>query len=463
MAVVCAAHAAGPSVSTQIPDRSGTPAQRAQAAVGLVAFLGIALGLGRFYNPRLSASWRTVVWGIALQFLFAVIVLNTWFGRWFFVQVNDAVIALLAFAEEGGRFLFGEMVHNNIPVGQPAGDPLSGPILEPTGYARTGAFFAFSVLPTIVFFASLSAVLYHTRILTWVVRTIAWIMQRSMKTSGAETLSSAANIFLGQSEAPLMVRPFLAGATLSELMAIMVGGFANIASGVLAAYVGMLRPFAPDIAGHLLAASMISAPCSLVIAKLMLPESQTPITSGSVKIEVERPDVNIVDAAGRGALEGGLLALNVAAMLIAFIALVALANALLGGAGRLVGIDGLSFELLVGYIMAPLAWLTGVPWKECLNAGSLLGIKTVLNEFVAYLQMAGELGRDAAYLSPRSMIITAYGLCGFANFASVAMQIGSIGAMAPNRRHDLSRLGIYAMIGGAISSMVTACVVGILL
>jgi CNT family concentrative nucleoside transporter len=338
-----------------------------------------------------------------------------------------------------------------------------GNIQTPTAYANTGAYFAFTVLPTIIFFSALSTLLYYLGVLQPVVKGLAWVMQRTMKTSGSETLSATANIFLGQTEAPLFVRPFIARATKSELMAIMTGGFSNIASGVLAAYVAMLSGFEPQIAGHLLAASIISAPASLAVAKLLLPESEESETSGKVQLHVENQDANVIDSAARGAIEGLQLALNVGAMLMVFIALVAMLNALLGWIGSLFVIADLSLQLLLGYVCAPLAWLLGIPWHECDKAGSLIGIKTVINEFVAYLELAGKMGADASYLSPRSFLITAYALCGFANFSSIAIQVGGIGSMAPERRADLSRLGLWAMFGGAIASCMTACVIGILL
>ena len=458
--------AASPSERATVPlqgPHSGTLAQRAQSFLGLLFFIGVAFALGRARRPRLPVFWPTILWGVGLQFLFAFLVLHTAAGGFVFRSVNDAVLALLGFAEEGARFVFGDLVKNNVPVGSPLNDPLMGPIPQPTAYAHTGAFFAFNVLPTIIFFSSLSALAYYAGVMQWLVQGMAWVMQRTMRVSGAESVSATANIFLGHTEAPLFVRPFIPRATQSELMAIMVGGFANIASGVLAAYAAMLRGYVPDIAGHLLAASVISAPCSLAVAKLLLPEAERPETAGGVKVQTARADPNAVDAAARGALEGLQLALNVAAMLVAFIGLVALLNTLLGGVGRIVGVPGLSLQLLFGYGMAPLAWLTGVPWHEAREAGALLGIKTVLNEFVAYLQLASRLGSDPQFLQPRSVILIAYALCGFANFASIAIQIGSISALAPDRRGDLSRLGIPAMIGGTLASLMTASVVGILL
>jgi concentrative nucleoside transporter, CNT family len=440
----------------------GTLLERSQSLLGLVLFLLLAFAIGRARGARIIA-WRTLLWGMALQFIFAIFVLRTAPGRLFFQGVDAGVRALLGFAEQGARFIFGNLVKNNIPVGTPVADPLMSPVLEPSAWAGAGAFFAFNVLPTIIFFSSLLAVLYHTGIMRYVVGGLAWVMQRSMKTSGAETLSAAANIFVGQTEAPLFVRPFVPLATQSELLAIMIGGFANIASGVLGAYVQMLQDFVPDVAGHLLSASIISAPASLVVAKLMMPETEKSRTTGETPVTVEKVDANTIDAASRGAMEGLYLSLNVAAMLIAFIALVALLNAVLGWVGGRVGLPGLSFEWILAHVMAPLAWLCGIPWEQAQPVGTLLGIKTVLNEFVAYLDMQQRFLADPHFISTRSAIIATYALCGFANFASVGIQIGGISSLAPQRRGDLSRIGLLAMVGGTIASLMTACVVGMLI
>jgi CNT family concentrative nucleoside transporter len=299
-------------------------------------------------------------------------------------------------------------------------------------------------------------------------------MMRTMRTSGAETLSAAGNIFLGQTEAPLLIKPFVRTMTMSELMTVMVGGMATVAGGVMAAYVGMLVFYFPDIAGHLLAASVMSAPAALVFAKLMVPEKGEPVTRGSLKVSVEKPDVNAIDAAARGAGEGLMLALNVGAMLLAFIALVALLNALIGvigdwtritellrGAGALAVDQRLTLEVLLGWLLAPLAWLMGVPWSEAATVGSLLGVKTALNEFVAFLNLSTLLSTGGG-LSPRSLIITTYALCGFANFSSIAIQIGGIGGIAPERRSDLAKLGLRAMVGGSLAGFMTATIAGML-
>jgi CNT family concentrative nucleoside transporter len=459
--------ASGPPYPTAAFARQGehgTLLLRLQSLLGLGVFTLMTYVWGQLRTKRTKVNWHTVLWGLGIQIIFAWLVLDTAPGAASFKIANDGIDALLGFAAQGSSFVFGDLVKGgNVPVGVPAGDPLNGPILAPTSYAHVGAYFAFNVLPTIIFFSALSTLLYHLGILQWVVQGLAWVMQKSMRTSGAETLSATANIFLGQTEAPLMVKPFIAGATNSELMAIMVGGFANIASGVLAAYVSMLHGFFPDIAGHLLAASLISAPSSLVIAKLLLPETETPETVSGVKFHIDKIDANAVDASARGALEGLGLTLNVGAVLIVFIALVAMLNALIGWGGHYFGHPELSFQEVLGWIATPFCWLMGISWHDAVRVGPLLGIKTALNEFVAYLQLSQSLGQNPHYISPRAAIITAYALCGFANFSSVAIQIGGIGGMAPNRRGDLSRLGLTAMWGGALSSFMTACVVGILL
>jgi CNT family concentrative nucleoside transporter len=283
-----------------------------------------------------------------------------------------------------------------------------------------------------------------------------------MRTSGAETLSASGNIFLGQTEAPLMIKPFVQTMTMSELHCVMTGGFATVAGGVMAAYVGMLVAYFPDIAGHLLAASVMSAPAAIVISKVMYPEDGEPETMGTLKADVPSPDVNVIDAAARGAGEGLQLALNVGAMLLAFIALIALLNGIVGWAGGLLGWENLSLELLMGWALAPLAWAMGVPWHDAVEIGSLLGIKTAVNEFVAYLQLATSL-QAGAPLDPRSVVIATYALCGFANFSSIAIQIGGIGGIAPARRSDLSRIGMRAMIAGTLASFMTATIAGAIL
>ncbi|MBI4410836.1 MAG: NupC/NupG family nucleoside CNT transporter [Gemmatimonadetes bacterium] len=423
---------------------------------------------------RRLVPWRVVLWGLGLQLLFAVFILKTPLGVRIFDELNDIIVGLLSFTVQGAKFLFGNLVWSNVPVG--TGEAGANAPITPTPgtVAQTGAFFAFNVLPTIIFFSSLMTVLYYFGVMQAVVKGFAWIMLRTMRTSGAETLSAAGNIFLGQTESPLMIKPFVGQMTMSELHAIMTGGFATVAGGVMAAYVGMLVAFFPDIAGHLMAASVMSAPAGLVFAKLMFPEKEEPVTRGTLKVTVESPDANVIDAAARGAGEGLTLALNVGAMLLAFIALVALFNALLGivgdatqftallrGWGWLPEGSRLTLEVVFGWVLAPLAWLMGVPWQDAPEIGTLLGIKTVLNEFVSYLQLSSMLQSDAG-LSPRSVIIATYALCGFANFSSIGIQIGGIGGMAPSRRSDLARIGLRAMIAGTLASFMTANIAGMI-
>jgi concentrative nucleoside transporter, CNT family len=470
-------------LDTLAPAQPATLAQARSAietplSARLVGVLGmfVLLFLGWLLSVDRSAiPWRVVGWGIGLQLIFALFILKTPVGEAIFATVNDVVIALLGFTIEGARFLFGNLVWNNVPVGLGEAGANSPLTPAPQTVAQTGAFFAFNVLPTIIFFSSLMTLLYYFGVMQAVVKGFAWVMMRTMKTSGAETLSAAGNIFLGQTEAPLLIKPFVATMTMSELMVVMVGGFATVAGGVMAAYVGMLVFYFPDIAGHLLAASVMSAPAALVFAKLMVPEREEPVTRGTLKIAVEKPDVNAIDAAARGAGEGLMLALNVGAMLLAFIALVALLNALIGlvgdwtrltdllrGTGALAADQRLTLEMLLGWLLAPLAWLMGVEWADATTVGSLLGIKTALNEFVAYLQLSTLLGPDST-LSPRSVIIATYALCGFANFSSIAIQIGGIGGIAPERRGDLAKLGLRAMVGGTLAAFMTATIAGILI
>ena len=294
------------------------------------------------------------------------------------------------------------------------------------------------------------------------VKAMAFVMQKTMRTSGAETINAAGNIFIGQTEAPLLIKPFIEKMTMSELMAVMTGGFSTVAGGVLAAYVSILLVYFPSIAGHLIAASVMSAPAALVVAKLMYPEDSRPETSESLAVKTQKSDVNVIDAAARGASEGLFLALNVGAMLLAFIALIYMLNGLLTWLGNQVGISGLTFELIFGLILSPVAWLMGVSWADAPTVASLIGAKTVLNEFYAYLQLATTLGSEHS-LQPRSIIISIYALAGFANFASIGVQLGGIGGIAPSRRHDLARLGLRAMIAGSIATLMTATVAGMIL
>jgi CNT family concentrative nucleoside transporter len=429
-----------------------------RSAFGLVALTALAWALS---TNRKLIPWRVVLYGTGLQVVFALVILKSAVGAQFFDTVNTVVVALLGYTVDGARFVFGNLVTNNVPVG--LGEPGNGAFAATSGQvANTGAFFAFGVLPTIIFVSSLMTVLYHVGFMQKVVLAVAWVMQKTMKTSGAETLSASANIFVGQTEAPLLIKPFVERMTLSELMCVMTGGFATVAGGVMAAYVGMLVSRFPDIAGHLMAASVMSAPAALVCAKLMVPETEKPETANTLEVAVDRPDVNVIDAAARGASEGLSLALNVGAMLIAFVALIFMLNGLLGWVAGLAGFEGVTLEKLLGWALAPLAWLMGVSWADAPLAGGLLGIKTVLNEFYGYLRLS-DLLQGEMTMQPRTAVILTYAMCGFANFSSIAIQLGGIGGLAPSRRHDLSRLGLRAMIAGTLASFMTATIAGMIL
>ena len=374
----------------------------------------------------------------------------------------------MTFSNEGSSFLFGGLTEQSVAVeGEKSG----------AGLVRIGATFAFSVLPSVVFFSALMAVGYHIGFMERVVYYMAKVMKVTLGTSGAESLSAAANIFVGQTEAPLLVRPYLEKMTKSELLAIMVGGMANIAGGVMAAYVSMLSGAFPGIAGHLMAASIMSAPASLVLAKMLLPETEEPETSGSMNMSAEKVDANVIDAATRGANEGLTLALNIGAMLIAGIGLVAMGNAIWGwlchGITAVTSID-LSrvdtFQELLGYGFAPFAWLMGISSEDCVVAGKLLGEKTILNEFIAYVHMGDYLngkplmdGVPVHELSERTKIILSYALCGFANIGSIGILVGGTGALVPSRRADVAKLGVFALIGGTFSTFMTATIAGIIL
>ncbi|MES2504919.1 MAG: nucleoside transporter C-terminal domain-containing protein [Myxococcota bacterium] len=424
---------------------------RLTGLLGCVAMIFLAFVMS---SNRRMISWRLVGFGISLQVLFAFLVLKLQVGKGFFLVANDAIIKVLSFSNEGARFVFGNLVDNDIPVtGMPS---------DIQSMVHTGSLFAFSVLPTIVFFSALTAVLYHVRVLEWLVRGMSFVMRRTMRASGAESFSAAANIFVGQTEAPLLIKPFLGNMTRSEIMAIMTGGFANVSGGIMAAYVAVLMGYFPDIAGHLLAASIMSAPASLVFAKIMIPETGKPETLDSSGVMLEKQDANLLDAAARGTTDGLSLALNVGAMLIAFIALIAFLNWGIGAASFYAGYPEVTLQWLFAKLFAPLAWLLGVPWVDAPLVGSLLGTKTVVNELVAYLQMAPEI-QMGAFAHGKSVIIATYALCGFANFSSIGIQVGGLSAMAPHRRADFAKLGLRAMIAGSLTSFQTAAVAGMLL
>lgn len=399
--------------------------------LGLFTLLAIAYLLSENKN---AINYKTVVYGLIFQLLFALFILKTPFGAPIFSFLDTSINILISFSSSGSDFLFRSYV-------------------DGVGFHPGLVNFAFSTLPTIIFFSSLVAVLYHYGILQSVIKFIAKRMQQSLGTSGSETLSVAGNIFLGQTESPLMVRPFVGKMTNSELMAVMTGGFATVSGGVLAIYVSWLTDI-PGIAGHLLAASVMSAPAALVVAKIIYPETQESKTMGDININIEQTNINAMEALSNGATDGLKLAANIAAMLIAFISFVAMVNYFLSFAGT-------SMEEIFGIVFRPLAWTMGVPWNEAQLVGMLMGKKIVLTELVAYGDLQTLIQEGA--ISQRSAIISTYALCGFSNFASIGIQLGGIGAMAPDRKKDLAKLVTKAMFGGAIASWLTATIAGILL
>jgi CNT family concentrative nucleoside transporter len=420
----------------------------------LFGFFGIACLLliaWLFSNDRKAVDWRLVITGISLQIAFAMLVLLVPGGRDVFSTLGDGFVKILSFVGVGSSFIFGSLMDTT----------------------KFGFIIAFQVLPTIIFFAALMGVLYHLGVMQAVVRLMAWSITKIMRVSGAETTSVCASIFVGQTEAPLTVRPYIAKMTESELITMMIGGMAHIAGGVLAAYVGMLGGGDPVqqafYAKHLLAASIMAAPATFVIAKLLVPETGNPLTRGVIRMEVDKTTSNVIDAAASGAADGLRLALNIAAMLLAFIALIALVNWPLTWIGEATGIAHwlgrpTDMATLLGLLMAPIAWIIGVPWQDATTVGGLIGQKIVLNEFVAYLQLAEIVNGnvEGVSLTPKGTLIATYALCGFANFSSIAIQIGGIGGLAPERRQDLARLGLRAVLGGTLATFMTATIAGVL-
>jgi concentrative nucleoside transporter, CNT family len=433
---------------------------RAMGLVGMVSMMGIAWLLS---TDRRRVSWRLVGMGVVLQLGFALFVLKTAAGASLFAAGNDLINGLLQFSEAGSRFVFGNLVDNKIAVGLALSPSPDDPRVQAENlFAATGSMIAFRVLPTVLFFSALTAVSYHLGLLQKVVNVLAAVMHKTMGVSGAESLSTSANIFLGQTEAPLLVRPYLEKMTASELTCIMTGGFATVAGGVMAAYVGMLSSTFPDIAGHLMAASVMAAPATLVMSKLMVPETEVPETAAGAAPPSEKLDANVIDAATRGISEGLMLALNVAAMLIGFLALIALFNAVIGGVGGFLGVPGISLERLFGVVGAPIAFLLGTPAEDAVAVGQLIGTKTVVNEFVAYLQLGGLID-SGQIVHGKSVVIAVYALCGFANFGSIGIQIGGLAALMPSRRSDLARLGLRSMIAGSLASFQTAAIAAMVL
>ncbi len=399
--------------------------------IGLVAILAAAY---LFSTNRKAIDKRVIIWGVILQFSFAFIVLKTGFGMVFY-QISLFVNALLNYAGEGSRFVFGDK------LGLPS--------------EQFGVIFAFQVLPIIIFICSLFAILYFLGVMQIFVKGMAVFMQKFMGTSGAESTCVAASIVMGQTEAPVTIRPFLATLTESEIFTVMVSGMAHVSGAVMAAYVAIAHVSIT----HLLTAVIMTAPATIMLAKMFVPETGEPVTRGTVKVEVERVGVNVIDAAARGAGDGLGLALNIGGMLIAFLALIALINGGLGWVhSHVLWIPG-SMQQILALVFAPIAWCLGVAWNDCASVGNLLGTRMVLNEFVAFV----DLGKIRANLDPRSFVIATFALCGFANLSSIAIQIGGIGGLAPTRKSDLARLGLKAMMVGTLANFMSACIAGILL
>ena len=418
---------------------------RLQPLVGLALIGLIAYSLS---TNRRAIKLRTIAWGFGLQMAFALIVLKTAAGQRTFEVLGEKIRLLLGFAAVGSSFVFG-------PIGnQPVWARVMTAALGPEG-AQYGVIFAFQIAPTIIFIAALFAILYYFGLMQIIVRLFAMVMHRVLGASGAESLNVAASIFMGQTEAPLTIRPYLPRMTESELMTVMTSGMAHISGGIMAAYIAFgIEP------KHLLTAVIMTAPGTLMMAKMFVPETATPETLGGVKLDVKTGDVNVVDAAGRGTVEGLHLAMNVVAMLISFIALIALVNSVLGWVGLHTPLpDDLSLQKIFGLVFAPIAWSLGVSWKDAFTVGNLLGTRMVLNEFIAFAQ----LGPMKDMLDPRSFTVATFALCGFANFASIGIQIGGIGALVPERRHDLARLGMRAMLAGTLANFVSACIAALLL
>ncbi|MDH3520709.1 MAG: NupC/NupG family nucleoside CNT transporter [Myxococcales bacterium] len=407
------------------------PGARAVSALGFAALIALAWATS---SDRRHAPWRTVAWGIGIQLALGILLLKTPLGGLFFRGMNAVVVALSAYVDAGARFVFGALLD-------------------------TGFSFAVQVLPVIVFMGSLFGVLYHLGLLQRVVDVLAAALSRTMGTSGAESLGAIANLFVGMTESALIVRPYLERMTRSELFTLMTLGMATVAGSVMLAYVIMLG--GGDYAGHLATASLLSAPAGILVAKLMVPEREVPETRAGGHARVERASVNAIDAAAQGALAGLRLAAYVGALLLAFVALIAMLNDALAWLGAGVGIEALSLQRVLGVLLAPLAWLMGVPWVDAARVGALLGVKTVLNEFLAYAELADLVSAGA--LAPRSAIIASYALCGFANFGSLAILLGGIGGLAPSRRAEVARLGMRSILSGSIASFMTACVAGMLL
>ena len=402
--------------------------------LGLITMLGLGYA---FSTNRRAIRLKTVGWGLALQVAFAIFVLKIEFGRTLFQKAGDAVNRLLSYAFVGSKFVFGDLGAQHSPM---------------------GFFFAFQVLPTVIFIAAFFAVLYHYGIMQMIIKAAAIVMTRFMGASGAESLNVAASIFMGQTEAPLTIRPFLPDLTRSELMTVMTSGMAHVSGGIMAAYIAFgIEP------KHLLSAVIMTAPGTILMSKMLVPETETPKTAGRVvmseeEVEAEKKE-NLLGAVARGTTDGLHLALNIAAMLVSFLALIALLNGIMGGIHNHVGWFPSSLESVLGTLFAPIAWVIGIPWHDCSAIGNLLGTRMVLNELVAFSM----LGPQKAMLDPRSFTIATFALCGFANLSSIGIQLGGIGALAPNKRGELAKLGVRAMLAGTMANLMSASIAGMLL
>jgi CNT family concentrative nucleoside transporter len=412
----------------------------------VLGILAVLLAAYLFSTDRRQIRWRTIVWGLGLQITFAFIVLRSDWGSRFMTWAGGVVTNMLSATFAGTQVLFGQL---GLPNSGAFGDML-GP--------NKGAIFAFQVLPTIIFISAFFAVLYHIGLMQIIIRGMAWIMLKTMRISGAESMNVAASIFMGQTEAPLTIRPFLSKATRSELMTIMTSGMAHVSGGIMAMYIAQGVE-----ARHLLSAVIMTSPGTILLAKMLVPETAKPATEGKVVIPKDElhADENLIGAIARGTIDGGKLALNVAIMLVSFLALVALLDMMLGwvhGLGWMHWVPP-SLGLILGFVFKPVAWLIGVPWQDCGAIGTLLGTRMALNEVIAYIS----LGAQKATLLPRSFTIATFALCGFANLGSIGMQIGGIGALVPERRNDLAKLGVRAMLAGTMANLISASIAGIFL
>src|SRR5881394_43370 len=413
------------------------------SALGLVAMLACAWLLS---NNRKLFPWRTVIWGMLLQFVFAIFILKTPIGLRLFQGAQVVMDQLNAYAYDGAKMVFGPLA--------------DGEMLRRTFGPTGGYVFAISVTATIILISSLSSLLYYWGVLQKVVAGMAWVMMKTMRTSGSESLAGASNIFLGQTEAALLIKPYLAKMTKSEIAALMTTGFSTIATGVMAVYAGMEGLSA----GHILTASVLGAPAGLLVGKIMFPETEPSETGERCHFDTKRTATNSIDALCTGASEGAMLSINVMAMLVAFVAVVALLNGLITWPQNALGVAApFTIQQMLGWVNAPAAWLMGVPWNDCPFIGQILGERIVLNEFVGYLDLSNFVKTHAGAVDQRSVTLASYALCGFANFSSIAIQIGGIGALAPERRHDLARLGFRAMIAGLLACYVMTTVIGIIL